>query len=149
MGRYAGSVVSSTPVVGEDEWALTAAANEYGLIEEFSFGGEATTSTAMRTDVTRNSTNGITPTAGNVQNLHPFQVANVVAFSVGWSTQPIAAAGNLFSTSWNAHGGVVRWLAAPGEEFVILDATAGENEISCEAGVGTGTSSYGVIWREM
>jgi len=148
MGRYAGSIVSDTPVTGEDEWALTAAANEYGLIEEFHMGGEATTSTAMRTDVTRNGTNGATPTAGDVQKLHPFSQTNVIAFTKSWGTQPTVAAGNLWSESWNAHGGVIRWLAAPGEEFVILDATAGENEISCEAGVGTGVSTYGCIWRE-
>jgi hypothetical protein len=57
-------------------------------------------------------------------------------------------AGALFGTSWNAHGGVVRWLAAPGEEFNIYDAGATTSSIECRQDVGTATSSYATIWEE-
>lgn len=153
MGRYSGVVLGITPDTGNDNWSLNAAANESGCVLEVHWGGQATTSTAMQTSIAR-SASGSTLTAGDVQKLHPNTPTNLMDFvkntggaDGGWTTQPTLTAGALFAESWNAHGGVVRWLAAPGEEFVIIGA-ATPAQMSCRNAVGTATSSYGVIWQE-
>lgn len=134
MSRYAGSVAGITPATANDNWALdTTSTSVGGSVLEVSWGGEVTTSTAMRTRIARASTQGTTTTAGNVQKIHSRAPTNTIVFATSaWTTQPTLSAGGLFETSWNAHGGVVRWLAAPGEEFIII----GSAGISCRNGTG-------------
>lgn len=143
MARYSGTVRSITPNTSNDNWTLVAGASESGKVIEVYFGGEATTTTAMCTRVARSSS-GTTPSNGNVAKIHPNHVTNVIDYVASWSSYPTVDAGNLFCTSWNAHGGVIRWLAAPGEEFVIIAS----GQVSCRNSVGTGTSTYGVVWEE-
>lgn len=150
MSRYCGYVQGITPDTGDDCFSLDAASGESCKVLEISFGGEATTSTAMRTRFTR-SASGSTPVAGDVQKVHPNAATNLVTFAKntgggdgGWTTQPTLTAGALYVASWNAHGGVIRWLAAPGEEFILHGAA----HMSCRNAVGTATSTYGVIWEE-
>lgn len=148
MARYSGVVRSITPSTSDDNWFLTAGANESGKVLEVHWGGEATTSTAMHTRVARASGQAGSATTGNVAKLHPNSPTNLLTFGTTFATtQPTLDAGDLFAESWNAHGGVVRWLAAPGEEFVIIGA-ATETVISCRNTVGTATSTYGTIWEE-
>ena len=122
-------------------------------IVEVSWGGEVTTSTAMATRIARDSAIG-TGSRTNVgtQKTNPHSPTNIVLCSSTYATlQPTIVAGALFGTSWNAHGGVVRWLAAPGEEFQVLFVTGGpaaDASIECRADVGTGTSSYSLVWEE-
>lgn len=144
MARYSGVRRSITPNTSNDNWTLNAAANESGRVIEVHWGGETTTSTAMNTRVAR-STGGTTLTAGSVAKIHPNSPTNAIDFCTSaWSVQPTPDAGDLFCESWNAHGGVVRWLAAPGEEFILIGAAL----ISCRNSNGTATSTYGVIWEE-
>ena len=108
-----------------------------------------TSSTAMRTRIARDSSVGTgTRTAGSVQKLDQTYIAspgNAAFFSTTYGTlQPTIVAGALVSFSWNANGGYIRWLAAPGEEFVMNTATS----IECRADIGTGQSNYGVVWTE-
>ena len=154
MARYAGSVLGLTPSTTDDNWTLSAdATTKSGKIIEFSWGGEVTTSTLMRTRVTR-AAQQVTfggGTAGNVTKLHPRAATNVIDFVTTFdTTQPVLAAGDLFATSWNAHGGIVRWLSQPGEEFVMIGTAAAaiDNTISCRNSVGTALSSYACIWEE-
>jgi len=148
MAIYTGFVAKTT-VEGDDNWVLIAAADEYGEIIDIGWGGEQTASTAMRTLVQR-STSGTTPSGGDISRRSSHSggatpTSNYVAFNVTWAAQPTRAAGNLIPVaSWNAHGGVVRWLAAPGEEILII----GAEQFSCEADVGAAASSYGVTWSE-
>ena len=145
MSRYSGAVRSITPSTSDDNWTLDAASGESGKVQEVSFGGEATTSTAMHTRTARSGSESGAGTAGNVAKLHPNAATNLIAFNTTYATtQPTLDAGDLFTMSWNAHGGVIRWLAAPGEEFVLIGAALISNRNS----VGTATSSYGVIWEE-
>lgn len=145
MSRYAGVVRSITPSLTDDNWTLNAAANEFAKVMEVHWGGEVTTSTAMCTRVAYSSGSAGAETTGNVAELNEYGPANLVSFVLTFATtQPTLDAGDLFAESWNAHGGVVRWLAAPGEEFVLI----GANSISCRNSVGTGTSTYGTIWEE-
>ena len=146
MAKYAGAVLGATPVAAVANWVLEQVASKSGRIIEFSWGGEATTSTAMRTRIAKDSAVGTgARTAGNVQKTKTFAPANGVFFSTTYATtQPTISAGALWGTSWNAHGGVVRWLAAPGEEFELV----GAESIECRQDVGVGVSSYGLLWEE-
>lgn len=145
---YSGVVRSITPSTTDDNWALAAGASEQAAIKEVHWGGEATTSTAMHTRVARSSGQAGSTTTGNVEKIHPYSAANSVSFATTFATtQPTLEAGDLFAVSWNCHGGVVRWLAAPDEEFILIGA-ATELCVSCRNSVGTGVSSYGVVWQE-
>lgn len=150
MSKYAGDRASITPSTGVANWVLESASGGQAEVQEVSWGGETTTSTAMRTRIARDSIVGTgSRTAGNVQKLNMHSAANVVFFSTTYATaQPTILIGALFGTSWNAHGGVVRWLAAPGETFNVYDAGATTASLECRADVGTATSSYDVIWEE-
>lgn len=142
--RYSGNVESITPNTSNDNWGLNAGAGVSGKVLEVHWGGEVTTSTAMHTRIARAGTVGVTPTAGNYEKIHPNSATKRCDFASGWGTQPILNSGSLFAESWNAHGGLVRWLAAPGEEFIFI----GSAGISCRNSNGTATSTYGTIWEE-
>ena len=143
MARYTGWE-QKTVVLADDNIAWDAIAGESGRILDVGWGGEVTTSTAMRTRLARSAT-GTVPVSGDVQNRHPNSVANVIQFVDGWTVQPTLTAGNLIPVaSWNAHGGTVRWLAAPGEEIEIV----GAEQISCREALGAVAASFGGTWDE-
>lgn len=148
MSLYSGVVRSMTPALNDDNWTLTAGAGKSGKIIEVHWGGEVETTTKMHTRVARSSGQAGAATNGNVAKIHPNSPNNGLNFVLTFATtQPTLDAGDLFAESWNAHGGVVRWLASPGEEFVLIGA-ASELCISCRNSVGTAISSYGTIWSE-
>lgn len=147
---YSGGVTSITPSTSDDNWTLDAVSAGLGKVKEVNFGGEATSSTAMATRVARANGEAGGQTTGNVQNLEGQGVpSNDVDFVTTYATtQPTLASGNLFSLSWNCHGGAVRWLADPEEEiWVITGQTL--DLISCRNSTGTGTSSYDTKWLEI
>lgn len=150
MARYNGFRGGITPSAGVANWVLEATATATGKVQEVTFGGETTTSTAMRTRIARDSAVGVgARTAGDVQKTNQLSPANGIFFSTTYATtQPVIVAGALWGTSWNTHGGVVRWLAAPGEEFVMHHNGAANFSIECRADAGTGTSTYAVTWEE-
>ena len=147
MSKYGGYVRSITPATNDDNWTIAAGASEMAAVLEVSWGGEATTSTAMHTRTARSSGQTGSATLGNTEVLHPYGTATCpVRFITTFATtQPVLESGDLFATSWNCHGGVIRWLAAPGEEFILIGA-ATELCISNRNSVGTGTSSYGIVY---
>lgn len=148
MAFYSGSVSSITPSTSDDNWTLRAGASKSGRLMEFTFSGEATTSTAMHTRVARSSGQTGSATAGVTEKLHPNSPAAGLGFSTSFATtQPSLETGSLFVASWNNHGGVVRWLSAPEERLVLIGAST-ELCVSCRNTVGTGTSSYHVVWEE-
>lgn len=150
MSRYGGGVRSISGSTTDDHWALTAGANKSAKILEVSWGGEMTTSTSIATRVARSSGQTGATTAITSAKLHPnAPTAGLVLGSTFATTQPTLDGGDLFATSWNGHGGVVRWLAAPGEEFVIIGA-ATETVISCRnsAQSAAPTMSAHTIWEE-
>ncbi len=150
MAIYNGFVSSFTPTAGVANWILESVANTEAYIKEVTFGGQVTTSTAMQTRLARDSAKGTgARTAGNSQKGNQHSPTNGVFFSTTYaSTQPTVSSGALWGTSWNAHGGVVRWLADPMEFFNIYDATDPNDSIECRADVGTATSSYHLSWVE-
>jgi hypothetical protein len=152
--HYSLVFMSATPTVDQVLWALQAAQGEVGSVKEFWFGGEATTSTAMATIITRyDNTQAGALTGGNVAELGNVAggAETLTAGNSYATTEPAPSGGPLFGTSWNAHGGVVRWLAAPSEEMWVVgdNATPGPSgQMGCENTVGTATSTYGFIWSE-
>ena len=149
MPQYSGVVRSITPVTSDDNWAFDAAANEHGRIREVHFGGQTTASGAMHTRHAR-AASGVGVTAGNVAKLHPLSggataADNYIGFQSGWATtQPTLDAGDLWSESWNSHGGLIRVVFDPDVPVYIV----GAEQISCRNAVGTDISTYGTIWEE-
>ena len=58
MAKYSGTVLGITPSTTDDNWGLAAGASESGRIVEVHWGGEATTSTVMRTRVAGRNKSG-------------------------------------------------------------------------------------------
>ena len=151
MARYNGVRLGINPTANVANWILEGTATAAGRIVEVSWGGEVTTTTAMRTRIARDSAVGTgARTAGDVQKTNQLSPANGVFFSTTYATtQPTIIAGALFATSWNAHGGVVRWLASAGEEFVIHYSGAANLSIECRNdNTSTGLSTYALVWDE-
>ena len=124
-------------------------------IQEASWGGAASSSTPMQTRITRCSSTTATGQSSLVttrldQTIQTSSNAgnqDVAIYSLSSTVIPsIAGMGALFGAAWNAYGGVVRWLAAPGEEF---DLALSANGIACVNDLASpGTSSYGLVWTE-
>lgn len=132
-----------TNIIADDILSLDAAAGEDGAVVEVIVGGEVVTSTAGRVRLSR-SAGGLTPVSGDVQQGHPNSSAPRIQAADGWSTQPTLDAGALMGTGWNLHGGVVRWQAAPGEEFEIV----GAEQLSLRELLSTADLTGLMIWVE-
>lgn len=127
-------------------WSATVAAR---VIEVF-IGGEATSSTVNRMTLRRHSTQGATPTNTTPAQLNPFSpAARALGFVLCASTQPVVQAGHLLNLAFNAFGGIIRWVAAPGEEPYFTGATATNNEGSISSLSGTGIVSSHIIFEEL
>tara|TARA_R110000824_G_scaffold11293_6_gene49358 strand:- start:5155 stop:5610 length:456 start_codon:yes stop_codon:yes gene_type:complete len=150
MWTYSGNTGSITPATDADNWTLDAVSAGIGKVKEFYWGGEATTSTAMHTKVARSSGGStLSVEVAGTEFGGQDQPANKLDFITDYGTEPtLNASGTIFAISWNAHGGVVRWLADPDEEIWLVTGQT-LNQMSCRNSVGTATSSYGVIWQEV
>jgi hypothetical protein len=109
-------------------------------IHEVYMGGQATASAPCIMQFGRDSTVGATLTAGRLAALDPATAALAApptAF-VASTTKPQRSAtlGALLNLSFNAFGGIVRWVAAPGEEIAMLGNTASLGELSLSAFTG-------------
>lgn len=158
MARFSGFVGSLTPTLNVANWVLElnpGSGQAVAFIQEFHWGGQATTSTAMQTRIARDSAVGTgARTAGNVQRLDQIvtTAGNGAFFTTTYaSTQPSIVNGALWGSSWNANGGVIRVLLAKEEEFFMYanQSASVTSSIECRADVGTATSSYGVVWAEL
>ena len=103
----------------------------------------------------RDSTVGATLTTTNSRKaaLHPSSpTPQISQFTHATGTAPQRSSTlHLLHLSLNFFGGIVRWVAAPGEELVGIGATASFGEISLSGftGSGTGASSGHYILEEM
>lgn len=142
-----GAVAGVTSAATTDLIVFEAGANRLAKIIEVGWGGEQTTSTAMRTRLAQASTAG-TSITGTVDVLKQSPATDpTAAFTVGTSsTSPTYAAGNLIPfSSWNSHGGVVRWLANPGEEFLLIQAVTAGKQVALRNEVGVATITCGLV----
>ena len=112
-------------------------------ISEIYMGGQATSLAPSLMIVARDSTVQATPTALSTGNsnaaLDPATAALAaaqVAFVASTTKPQRSATLGLLNLSYNAFGGIVRWVAAPGSELKLLGNTASLGEISLSAYTG-------------
>ncbi len=166
MAKYSGSWASVTATAIADTTALTdnnylyalqgGTSTQRNLISEIMMGGEATSSTVQVIVFARDSTASATLVAGTG--------TRVPALLDGSGTAPATAplGGNSASTdpqrsstlhllhfSWNAFGGIVRWVAAPGYEIAMVGNTAslGDCSLSGFTGQGSAASSGHILFE--
>lgn len=121
-------------------------------ILEILMGGEATSSTVNEMEVCRDSTVGGTLSfgaGGYKAALSPNYTVQAAPFNTSTTKPQKSATLHLLSPAFNAFGGVVRWVAAPGEEFIMVGATASFGEISLTSASGTGKLSSTIIHEEL
>lgn len=117
------------------------------VIEVF-IGGQATSSAVEIMLLARDSTVAGTLVAGSTFDaaLDPATAALAAPAVVGNSatTDPQRSTTlHLLNLTFNAFGGVIRWVAAPGEEISIVGNTASLGEVSLSAFTGSGTGPVG------
>lgn len=159
MAQYTHGAVGYTPVAHADG-ATALANNSYQSLHtlttamlrvtEFFIGGEATASTVNRMALRRASTNSATPTDIAPAALNFNSQACLSRGSVAATTGPtIASTQHLANVALNTFGGVVRWVAAPGEEIWAALATAPNSELILDSISGTGVVSQDIKFEEM
>jgi hypothetical protein len=149
MAFYNGSTAGRTPAVGT--WALGMRSTDTSMqrVVEWYLGGEATSSTVNRMTVARSTTVGTGSTTIVANKHNPRSPAAVATVITEYTTQPTYAAVALATLAFNAFGGVVRWVAAPGEEMYVLGTADGDEEISIRSAAGTGTLSADMHFEEL
>lgn len=128
------------------------------LVSEINLGGLATASAPTPMVVARDSTIGATLTALTTAQsdaaLDPATAtlsAPVVPFTASTTKPQRSATLGLLPLGFNAFGGVVRWVAPPGGELVLLGNTAsfGELSLSCYTGGTPGLLSSRVVFESL
>lgn len=112
------------------------------LLEVY-MGGQAGASSPSIMVLSRDSTVQATPTALTTGQsdaaFHPSTAALAappVAFTASTTKPQRSATLGMLNLSFNAFGGIVRWVAAPGEEVTLLGNTASLGELSLSAFTG-------------
>ena len=160
MAQYSSGAAGWTPAAFADGGTLTNSnhhslrawsALETDRIVEVFIGGEAASSSVDRMAVRRHSTQSVGPTNVAPAPLHPGSaVSTAQSFVLVATTQPvIASTQHLVNLAFNSFGGVVRWVAAPGEELYFAGNTAATNEVSLSAVTGTGIVSSHFIHEQL
>jgi hypothetical protein len=151
MARYSFSFSNVTPTATAD--TSTFGANTYALIQggnatqrnslyEIYFGGEApSTSSPTFMVLARDSTvASATVSGGRVALLDGSGTAPATTAVTGTTTSGTqaqrSATLHLLHLSFNAYGGIVRWVAAPGSEIAVVGNTASLGEVSLSAFTG-------------
>lgn len=118
-------------------------------IMEIYEGGQAGASSVNAMVLARSSTLGITPTALALPNSDAFMNANSPALSTGPTAFVAAATAPNRSPAvtiarlgltFNAFGGIVRWVAAPGEEWTSVGSATTSNSETVLSAQNVGTA---------
>ena len=165
MARYSLSTTSITPTATADRTNLVDSTYMAILqggnstmrlnISEVYLGGEASASSSPSIMVlSRDSTVAATVTAGTTRNaaLDGSGTAPGTLATTGHiaTTKPQRSSTlHLLHLSFNAYGGIVRWVARPGEEPSVVGNTASLGEVSLSAFTGgtTGAMSSHIIYE--
>jgi hypothetical protein len=108
-------------------------------VSEVYIGGEAASaSTPATIVVARDSTNGATPSATGVRTALTDALGSAPAnlptgFTQATTNPQRSASAHLLHLSFNAYGGIVRWVASPDQSLTMATATAPNSEISISA----------------
>ena len=164
MARWAGAVPSFTPVAVADATNMTdnghhtiqgGSATQRGELREVYLGGQAGASSPTFMVVGRTSTVGGTLTAGRLAALDPSTAAlGAPPVSYAASTtkpQRSSTLGILLNLSFNAFGGVVRWVNGPDEIISYLGNTSslGELSLNCFTGGTPGLLGSNIIFETL
>lgn len=160
MAAFGSSIAGWTPTAIATN--VQATANNYHAIRcgaatavvrltEIYIGGEATSSTVNRMRYQRLSTNATAPT--NIVP-SPHNLASVAAVTGAYqtvgTTQPtFSNTGSVLTLAFNSFGGIVRWVAYPGEEIYQNTATAPNAEAALASLSGAGVVSTNIVFEEM
>ena len=151
--QYAVAREGVTPVANDTLLALmtnAAAVSVIARVNEIFVGGEATASAVNRYVLRRATGVGATPTAQVAAELSSSGPAAQVTAATTFTTQPTtAAAPAIWTGAMNAFGGVIRWVAAPGQEMLVTGAVAADSQVSFESGSGTSVISCQIIFEEL
>lgn len=142
MAKLSGNLSNWTPVAVADSTNFTSSGflalqggsttQRINVLEVY-MGGLAAASAPAQMVVARDSTIGVTLSGGLQAALDPSTAALAappVTFSIATTKPQRSSTLQLLQLGFNAFGGVVRWLAAPGEEIGILGSTASLGELS-------------------
>ena len=102
-------------------------------------GGQAGASSPTIMLLARHSTVGVTLSVGRFAALDPATAAlgaPPVAFNTATTKPQRSATLSLLNLSFNAFGGIVRWVYSPGEEVGMLGNTASFGELGISAFTG-------------
>ena len=150
MARWSSQIPTWTPAAIANTTNLTNT-NYHGFqggtstqrvnILEVYMGGQAGASSPTIMALARNSGAGGTPTAGNA-TFAAFDAStaalgtNPVSYQLTTTPPQRSSTLWLLNLSFNAFGGIVRWVAAPGEEIGILGNAATGGDVSLSAFTG-------------
>lgn len=160
MAQYGTAASGWTPVAHADGASSLANSSYHAVravststlrITEVFIGGEATSSTVNRMSLRRCSTNASTPVTTLLPApLNPLSQACASQFYTTATTGPtIASTNHLMNLAFNAFGGVIRVVPAPGEEVWATASTAPNGEIVLDSISGTGVVSTEVVFEEI
>lgn len=166
MARWSANVTTLTSAAIADTTNLTTqtflalqggSSTQRSNILEVYIGGQANASAPNYFMFARDSTVfvGATSNAARLTALDPATAALAappLAQTVGSTTLPQrSATASLLNLSVNLFGGIVRWVAAPGEEIGMLGNTASNGEVSLSAFTGSTAGAFGahVIFEPM
>ena len=134
-----GTALSTTA----DALTWQAASAGQARILELIIGGEATSSAVNRVSVQRA---GTSITGNSAQTPEKFNSRSPAAAGTYGSTGTQSLVGNpMLSIAFNAFGGFIRWVAAPGEELYFVNSEV----ISFRSASGTSTCSSTGIFEEL
>lgn len=146
MAKWSGAINNWTPVAVADATNFTSAgfmALQGGSstqridVQEVYMGGLAGASAPAQMQVARDSTVGATLSGGTNAALDPATAALAapqVLFGTASTKPQRSATLILLNLAFNAFGGIVRWVAAPGEELKMLGNAASFGELSLSHG---------------
>lgn len=167
MAKWSFKSSTWTPVAVADAAAFTdngycglmgGSATQRIDVSEVFMGGQAGASSPCIMIVSRDSTVQATPTALTTGQsnaaLDPSTAALAlpqVAFTASTTKPQRSATLGLLNLSYNAFGGIVRWVAAPGTELKMLGNVASFGEISLSAFTGgtPGLTGSHIIYEPM
>lgn len=146
MAKRSFKVATFTPVAVADGSNFTnqgfmalqgGSATQRTKVSEVYMGGQATASAPCAMVVARDSTVGVTLTAlttgesdAALDASSAALAAPVVAFTQSTTKPQRSSSLGLLNLSFNAFGGLIRWLAGPDEELVMLGNSASLGEMS-------------------
>lgn len=142
---YTGVRLGATLSTTVDLWTGTVGASGQDRVLESLIGGEATASAVTRIGLNRPSSNGVTPTNQTPEKMNTRSPAAVGTFATTWTTQPTLSTNDVATQTFNAFGGVDRWVPQPGEELYRLNG----EQLSCRSRSGTSVVSSHAVWEEL